>query len=247
MPSPSLHPMNTPTVSNSHLEELGHQTVGLGIQQITKSFTKGFLTGLILNRVFQINGSRDRRVASLAIGTGFAADSFVSEYAKEISYQHEYAREVWEHEFNAMGEVDEYVSYGISRGLTPERAKEIAIIITCEPSVSVPYHLAFELGLLEPSSYQQKLKHSTLVAVGFTAGSLVSEAACILCDRLRDRGTAFYLPLSVAVCCVGVLPIMGIRYKHIGKVAGSGSFQIAAGITLTLLISGALSLDTLLK
>lgn len=231
----TLPPM-PPPVLPSHLEELGHQKANPIVQQFTKSFGKGFLAGLIINRVFGPEPVMERRKACIGIAFAFAGDAFVSEFAKELSYEHEYAREVWEHEFNSMGEIDEYVSYGLSRGLTAERAKEIASIITSEPSVSVPYHLAFELGLLEPGSYRHKLKHSVLVGLGFAAGSMASEASCVLCDYIVKSSVGAKIPLSVAVCCIGLTPVLGLRYKHISRVAGAQTFKIAAFLTFASII-----------
>ena len=104
--------------------------------------------------------AKHRYLTGVGLAVGVTGDAFISDYAKELSYDHEYAREVWEHEYNSSGEIDEYIAYATSRGLSHAKAREIAISVTSEPSVSVPYHLAFELGLIKPRSYRRKLAHS---------------------------------------------------------------------------------------
>jgi len=163
---------------------------------------------------------------ALALGV----DTFISDHAKELSYDHEYAREIWEHEFNAIGEIDEYVAYAISKGIPASRARELALAITSEPSMSVPYHLAFELGMLEPSSYKRKMVHAFTTAVGNLWGFIASEALWRIGEKLlvtkKSSDSAEALLSRATLFIVGLAPILAYRYRVVNRVQGAKEFKL---------------------
>ena len=239
-----------PPTPVSHLDELGHQKTNVFVQEFTKSICKGFLTGLVVHHTLGSRVLAERILIFSGVATALAADEFISELANELRYQHEYAREVWEHEFNAMGEIDEYVSYGVSRGLSSAKSREIADLLTTEPTVSVPYHLAFELGLWQPGAYKQKLKHTGLGAMGFVAGTVLSDATYHFrdwCSRLSHASSVVGVAGAVALCSVAILPVLAVRYDHISKVTGSRHFKLTAGVVFISVFVLNVSIGRLLK
>ena len=229
----SRHFMTNLSVPSSPIHELGHQKADPTLSELSRALSKGLLCGI----VFQASGLR-LPSAYVSLPVLFAVDTFFSDVSKELSYDHEYAREVWEHEYNSIGEVDEYVSYATGKGLTASKARDIAMTVTSEPNVSVPYHLAFELGLIQPTSYHRKLEHSAIVGVGTALGFGASNMLFKLADLLSPRiGLAHSKYLAVSSLCIGaLLPVLSFRYSHVSRVTGAKRFKlsIAAGYAVAI-------------
>jgi hypothetical protein len=206
--------------SPSPIEELGHQKVHPIFTEFARASCKGFLLGLTLSC------SRSTHPwLRLAIPATMAIDTYTADLAKEISYDHEYAREAWEHEYNSIGEVDEYIAYATGRGMSPEKARNIALTVTAEPSVSIPYHLAFELGMLRPSSYRRKLEHAGAVFAGYSFGMLGAEMGFWM-SQWAQKGTR--LPLLIPISAMILSPALIARYRYVFRMKGSRRFKAVA-------------------
>jgi hypothetical protein len=209
--------------SPSPIQELGHQAVNPTWTEFARAACRGFFVGLSVR--YRMN---DLPWLESVIPASMAIDTLVSDYSKELSYDHEYAREVWEHEYNSIGEVDEYVAYATARGISEEKARNIALTVTSEPSVSVPYHLAFELGLIRPTSYRRKLQHAAAVGFGYYTGIVGSGIALSLTERVSS-GVADNLHFRTCLIPVSLIilsPALFLRFKHISRVHGSREFKI---------------------
>ena len=165
-----------------------------------------------------------------------ALDTFVADHAKEISYDHEYAREAWEHEYNSIGEIDEYVAYATGRGIPHEKARDIALTVTSEPSVSIPYHLAFELGMLRPTSYKRKLEHAGAVFLGYSCGMFSAHMAHSV-SRNTQGGAGFFAPVLIPVSFILLTPGLFARYRHVFRMKGSRRFTVIALSTYALVLT----------
>ena len=211
--------------------ELGHQKSSPLWNIIAFSVSRGFLGNTVL-RILLPDASVNTRV-KVALGTSLllTADDFVNMEASELSYEHEFAREEWEHEFNAIGEIDEYVAYAISRGVPAARAREISLLLTSEPRVSIPYHLAFELGLLEPPSFRREFTYASLSGISHLFGALLSESLCgcvtALLSRLGQKTLSGDLVVTVT-CAIGVLPLIAYRFREVARVKGSRRFELTS-------------------
>ena len=237
------HFMTNMSTSSQPLQELGHQTVNPVWSQLTGAISKGFLSGLVVASIGQDNTTGRSQLYGLGMGVGMAVDSYISDYSRELSYDHEYAREVWEHEYNSIGEVDEYVAYATSRGLSPTKAREIALTVTAEPIVSVPYHLAFELGLIEPVSYRRKLTHSAIVGAGYFAGWAMSHGGLRLASAISSASSsAKSAAIATAVCALAMTPVLAVRYHHVRRVPNGKRLQLASLVAY----AGAISLIILI-
>jgi hypothetical protein len=225
------HVLTNLSVPVSPETELGHQKMSPLRNIIAYSVTRGFLGNTILRILMPDSQLATRMKLALGSSLLLIADDFVNYEASKLSYEHEFAREEWEHEFNAIGEVDEYVNYAVGRGVSPDRARELALVLTSEPRVSVPYHLAFELGLLEPPSLRRELIYATISGISQFGGALISEVL-VSCSRLLvshvwKRPISDSLTIAVA-CVIGVLPILGYRFREVARVRGSRNFEMKA-------------------
>ena len=224
----SSHYLTNLSAPPSPEPELGHQKSSPLWNVFAYSVSRGFLGNTVLRILLPETSSIARM--KLAIGTAFmlTADDFVNMEASELSYEHEFAREEWEHEFNAIGEVDEYVAYAMSRGVPASRARELALILTSEPKVSIPYHLAFELGLLEPPTFRRELTYASISGLSHLIGSLLSESLfrCmgLLLSRVDNSNILDDLTVSI-VCAVGVAPLLAYRFREVSRVKGSRRFE----------------------
>ena len=213
--------------------ELGHQKTSPLWNVIAYSVSRGFLGHTVLRILLPQSDAITR--AKLASGTALmiAADDFVNMEASELSYEHEFAREEWEHEFNAIGEIDEYVAYAISRGVPAPRARELALILTSEPRVSIPYHLAFELGLLEPPTFRKELIYASLSGVSHLFGALASEGLFgfmgLAFAKSGYKQLSNQLAINIA-CALGVMPQLAYRFREVSRVKGSRRFEITSFI-----------------
>ncbi len=221
--------------SPSPIQELGHQSAHPTLTELAKAACKGFFIGMATAR-FSSFPMNFRTTVPIAFGI----DTLISDFSKELSYDHEYARETWEHEYNSIGEVDEYVSYATGRGLSSEKARNIALSVTSEPSVSVPYHLAFELGLVCPSSYRRKVEHVIAVGLGYFIGISGAQIAISLSSRLdlsdERISSSALLPISFLI----MTPALFLRYRHLHRVHRSQDFKLFAfgaySVALALLV-----------
>ncbi len=211
--------------------ELGHQVVSPLWGTTTSKMTSGFFTSLALNFGAPTLTASER----LAIGTFLtcftAIDTFVSDFSQDLSFQHEYAREAWEHEFNPIGEIDEYIAHTTALGVSASKARDIAMMVTAEPSISVPYHLTFELSMLEPKFYRRKLYHTGLAISAYGSGFLVAESVkhFIMSSSRQVTGPARMLIMSG---CLGLVlaPVIYGRYQSVYHVEGSRRFKLLATI-----------------
>ena len=223
--------------SSSPVQELGHQVVDLRWSEAARSACLGFLVGIASH-----NTRLNERHLNTTIPILVGIETFVEDYAKDLRYDHEYAREVWEHEFNSIGEVDEYVAYAVAQGISPDKARDIALSVTSEPKVSVPYHLAFELGLVQPPLYRRKLIHSIVTSMGFFGGMMASDASAAVTTTLMRRINiqAGNAALGASIALAIMTPVVAFRFRHIRRVAGADRFRtlmaITYGVTLGLLI-----------
>ena len=223
--------------SSAPMQELGHQKVDPRWSELARTCCLGFLSG---------TASRVARTESRALVFSLplvaALECFVSDFSEELRYDHEYAREVWEHEYNGMGEIDEYVAYATAKGISPAKARDIALSVTSEPDVSVPYHLAFELGLIQPLFYKRKLEHAIIAGIGFMGGVLGSDLAFSLGSKLlSSRNPPGKAMMAVVPASLALLsPLLLFRFSHVQKVRGSRTFKIitfaAYAATVSLLV-----------
>ena len=211
------------TRSPSPIQELGHQSLHPTWTEFARAACRGLILGLTLNGSLRSTGRLD-----LAIPFSMAMDTMLSDYSKEISYDHEYAREVWEHEYNSMGEIEEYVEYATARGIAQDKARDIALSVTSEPNVSVPYHLAFELGLIRPTSYERKLEHASAVGLGYYAGICGSKLAQSLSRNISERfsATSYSKTALIPISLLLLSPALFLRFRHILSVNGSLNFKL---------------------
>jgi len=198
---------------------------------VAYSMTRGFLGNTILSILLPELQLFTRMKIAAGGSLMMIADDFVNLEASELSYEHEFAREEWEHEFNAIGEVDEYVAYAVSRGVNPARARELALVLTSEPRLSVPYHLAFELGLLEPPSFRRELTYASISGASNLCGCLLSESLVAfvraICSTARDGPISHSLTVATA-CAIGLVPILAYRFRAVSRVRGSRKFEMKA-------------------
>jgi hypothetical protein len=223
----SAHFLTNLSVPSSPIHELGHHKADPTWSELSRAGCKGILCGLVFHAAgLQLTS------AYFTLPSILAMDTFFSDYSKELSYDHEYAREVWEHEYNSIGEVDEYVSYATERGLSPSKARDIAMTVTSEPSVSVPYHLAFELGLIQPTSYHRKLQHSMIVGAGVAAGFGGTRFLFRLGSSLASKSmfTGSRHMVTTALCLASLLPILSFRFGHVSRVGGARKFKASIGV-----------------
>ena len=208
--------------------ELGHQKSSPLWNVFAYSVSRGFLGNTVLRILLPETSSSTRIKLGLGTALMLTADDFVNMEASELSYEHEFAREEWEHEFNAIGEVDEYVAYAMSRGVPASRARELALVLTSEPLVSIPYHLAFELGLLEPPTFRRELTYASISGFSHLLGSLLSEGLYrfmgLVLSRVGHSQVSGDLAVSVA-CAVGVVPLLAYRFREVSRVKGSRRFE----------------------
>lgn len=211
--------------------ELGHQVVSPVWGTTTRHITSGFFTSLALNFGAPSLGDVDRAAIGAFLGCFAAMDTAVSDYAKQLSFEHEYAREEWEHEFNPIGEVDEYVAYTSGLGIPPSKARDIAMLVTAEPSISVPYHLAFELSMLQPKFYRRKLYHAGIVLSAYGSGFIVAELVKAMTRTYLSRVGAFPKVMLMSGGLGLVLtPVIFGRYQSVYHVEGSSRFKILATV-----------------
>jgi len=234
--------------SSSIAHELGHQRVNPIWNEMSQAVCRGFLSGMAVSSIASSSTIFYRSGVGVSLALGAAVDAYVSDWSKELSYDHEYAREVWEHEYNSIGEVDEYVAYASTLGVTPNKAREIALAVTSEPAVSVPYHLAFELGLTEPHSYHRKLSHATAVALGYLTGfplSHLTNRACLSFvgspADMKDVGKAALIGIAI------LSPVIFVRYKHVLRVPGSKNFKLVSLTAYAATIFSVLAIAKIMK
>ena len=232
VPIDETHFLSEVGYSSTPAQELGHQTVNPLILEFSRSLSEGFYSGILFNFA-----KVPVPFSWLALPSLVAVDTYVSDSSKQLSYDHEYAREVWEHEHNRNGEIDEYVTYATSRGVSPTKAREIARSVTVETGVSVPYHLAFELGITEPILYNRKLTHAAAVGVGYSGGMILSFLAGRVGKSLFTNHGVFSRCFATAgIYLMLISPVLFFRYKNLSRVAGSTRFKVtAAGAYFTVL------------
>ncbi len=224
----STHFLTNLSAPPSPEPELGHQKSSPLWNVFAYSVSRGFLGNTVLRILLPETCSSVRM--KLAFGTSLmlTADDFVNMEASELSYEHEFAREEWEHEFNAIGEVDEYVAYAMSRGVPASRARELALALTSEPRVSIPYHLAFELGLLEPPTFRRELTYASISGLSHLFGSLLSEGLfrCmgVLLSRIGHPDISDNVTISAA-CAIGAAPLLAYRFREVSRVKGWRRFE----------------------
>lgn len=211
--------------------ELGHQVTSPLWGTTTRHITSGFFTSLALNFGAPGTGGGDRAAIGAFLGCFSAVDTAVSDYAKQLSFDHEYAREEWEHEFNPIGEVDEYVAYTSGLGIPASKARDIAMLVTTEPSISVPYHLAFELSMLQPKFYRRKLYHAGIVLSAYASGFILAELVKEITKTYLSK--VGYIP-KVALMSGGLgiflTPVIFGRYQSVYHVEGSSRFKLLASL-----------------
>lgn len=225
---PNPHSLTLISSSSSPLQELGHQVVDLRLSEAARSACLGFLVG-----VASLSSRSIESHLNFSIPLLVGIEAYFEDYATDLRYDHEYAREVWEHEFNSIGEVDEYVAYAVAQGISPDKARDIALSVTSEPKVSVPYHLAFELGLVQPALYRRKLIHSVVSGLGFFGGLMAADASAMLTTTLgrRINMQAGKQLLCVPIAFAILAPVAAFRFRHIRRVAGADRFRVLMAIT----------------
>ena len=216
------HFINPFSQSSFTTQELGHQTVNPVFLEWTRALSEGFLAGLVLQ-------ASDCGVpySWLTLPALMSMETFVSDCSKQLSYDHEYAREVWEHEHNNAGEIVEYVTYATSRGIEPMKARQIAESITAEPAISVPYHLAFELGITEPILYKRKFKHAATIGAGYSGGMFLSRLAGEIFKSISSESATVTGSLTkTGICILMISPVLFFRYRNLWRVSHGSKFKI---------------------
>ena len=224
VPIDESHFVSTGSSLQTTNQELGHHSVNPLHIELARALTEGFLVGFILK-----TAKSPVPFSWLTLPSLVAIDTYVSDCSRELSYDHEYAREVWEHKHNWTGEIDEYVNYATSMGITESKAKEIAHVVTAEPAVSVPYHLAFELGIMEPIMYKRKLSHAATVGFGYSGGIILSLIADQIDQLLLASSTGLAGACTTASTYLLVIsPVLLFRYKNLSRMAGLSKFKYTA-------------------
>lgn len=195
------------------------------------SASRGFLANTILSILLPDTHTNTRMKFAVGNALLITGDDFVNMKANQLSYEHEFAREEWEHEFNAIGEIEEYVTYAISRGVPESRARELALNITSEPRMSIPYHLAFELGLLEPPSTRKEIEFALVSGLSHLGGACISEALLSSLHFIRatlGRNIPLQPRFVPLICAIGVVPLLAFRFREIARVKGSRKFELSS-------------------
>jgi hypothetical protein len=210
--SPETSPrlQNSPSTIISDIPiELGHLEVHPLRDEYLTSLSTGYLLSLLVNSTLAVSPS-SRLVFGIGISLFKSVDAYVDHRAKAARYEHEYAREVWEHELNPDGEVDEYVNYATGKGVPENDARVIGRSISAHPTVSVPYHLAFELGLAEPVSYRQHFNYALMILSGLLSGYGCNEGLTVLLDRFgwQDLG-------GITLPSIGLIPLAYFRFRNV--------------------------------
>jgi hypothetical protein len=220
----NISAVSTPSLQTD--AELGHQVVSPIWGAISKYITSGFFTSLALNFCSRELSVIDRAAVGAFAASATVVDLSVSDYAKQLSFDHEHAREEWEHEFNPIGEVDEYIAYAEKQGLAPSKARDIAMLVTAEPSISVPYHLAFELAMLEPKFYKHKLKHAGIALGSYAVGFSLSEATHWVARRhLVSMTNPIRTVVLSGLLALTLAPVLIARYQSVSHVRGAPRFK----------------------
>ena len=107
-----------------------------------------------------------------ALSAAAATSNGVREYAEQLQYEQEYAREVWEHELSPQREIEEYCEFAEAQGVSAFDAKIVAEELVKLPGLSVPFHLALELGMVKPVHYGAIRKRALVSFSGYLSGGM---------------------------------------------------------------------------
>ena len=105
-------------------------------------------------------------------------------------------------------EIGEFAGHACSLGVPEDAAEELGKRLVEYPQLSVPYHLAMEIGLTKSLTHGMIARKFMSRSVGLFTGAATAAVAVTICENYDMSKT--YTSLVLSSCLVG--PILSLRF-----------------------------------
>ena len=213
-----------------HSAEKGHRIPNPVLTVLVDSFITGFtVCGIGCLSVGVLPSVQLVGLASL----GVASSEACRDRLDELVYDHELAREVWEHKMSPFMEVQEFVEHAEKHGVPEEDASELGRRFVKYPQLSVPYHLAIEVGLIKSRSYGSTWTKLSVRSLGYMAGAGSVSLCVMLCHR-ADLSKAWQ---GIILSSLLTLPVSGLRFTSLPSVRSSSKLFVLSGLSFAAILT----------
>ena len=218
------------SIDDYHSAEKGHRIPNALLSILADSYITGFAAcGVGCLSVGVLPSVQLATLTSIAVATSEAC----RDQLDELIYDHELAREVWEHKMSPFMEVQEFVEHAEKLGVPEEDATELGRRFVKYPQISVPYHLGNEVGLIKSRTYGLTLRKLAIRSIGYIAGT-ASASLCIMLCRDKNVSEAWQ---GILLANLLILPVSGMRFMSSSGIKSSSSLYALSGLSFAVILS----------